>query len=89
MREEPMVNRPTIPFNCELKRVDDINLSAVLCSEKCSYNCNPDRQRPRIRGPRGIPPKGLFVLVRSFILVRCSDMLRIGKGWLATSEHTR
>jgi len=36
---------------------------------------------------RGIPPNGLFVLVRSFIRVRCSDMLRIGKGWLAKSEH--
>jgi len=36
MREECMVNQLTIFFDCKLKRVDDIDLSAVLCPEERS-----------------------------------------------------
>ena len=50
-----MVNQPTISLNGELECVDDINFSAVLCSEKCSKDCNPDRQRPEKQGPSRYP----------------------------------
>lgn len=35
MRKECVVNQLTIPSDRKLKRVDDIDLSAILCPEKC------------------------------------------------------
>jgi hypothetical protein len=68
-------------FHGHLESVDNLDFTAILSPKKSAKNWGAVRNKTGIEGDR-YAPKGRFVFVCSRRRVRCSDMFRIGSGWL-------